>query len=150
MQAKIPPPIVAAIVAVVMYGVSRSPGALAFDTGLNGWIGGALMALGAFIAWLGIAQFRRHRTTVNPLDPAKASSLVTTGIYRVTRNPMYLGILVALLGIGVLLGSGGALVVALLFVPLITALQIRAEETAMRELFGDDFEDYAAAVRRWL
>ena len=150
MQARIPPPIVAAIVAAVMYAVSRSAAALSFDTGMNAWIGGALMLLGALIALLGVAQFRRHRTTVNPLDPAKASSLVTSGIYRATRNPMYLGILVALIGIGALLGSGGAVVVALLFAPVITLLQIRAEEAAMRGLFGDAFDDYASRVRRWL
>ena len=150
MQAKIPPPIVGAIVAAAMYGVSKSPGALAFDTGFNSWIGAGLMVLGALIALLGVAQFRRHRTTINPLEPEKASALVTTGIFRISRNPMYVGILFALIGIGFLLGSAGALIVALLFAPLITALQIRAEEAAMRERFGSEFDDYAARVRRWI
>lgn len=150
MQAKVPPPIVAAIVAAIMYGVSKSPVALAFDTGFNAWIGGALILAGLAVAFLGVAQFRRHRTTVDPLHPTKASTLVTSGIYRLTRNPMYLGLLTVLLGIGVLFASGAALIVAALFVPIITALQIRTEEAAMRELFGAAFDDYAASVRRWL
>ncbi|MEO0614740.1 MAG: isoprenylcysteine carboxylmethyltransferase family protein [Pseudomonadota bacterium] len=150
MQAKIPPPVLAALIAAAMYGVSRSPWALPFDTGFNGWISSALLLAGAVVAALGIIQFRRHKTTVDPLHPDKASTLVTSGIYRVTRNPMYVGLVLILLGVGVRFDSLAALVVALGFVPLITVLQIRAEEAAMRDLFGSDFDAYAATVRRWL
>lgn len=150
MQAKIPPPVVAALVAAAMYGVSMSPLALTFDTGRNGWISGALLLAGAVLAGLGVIQFRQHRTTVDPLRPNKASTLVTSGVYRRTRNPMYLGMLLVLLGLGVLFDSLAAVVLALGFIPLITTLQIRAEEAAMHTLFGTEFDAYKATVRRWL
>ena len=150
MQAKIPPPIVAALVAAAMYAVSISPLALSFDTGRNGWISGALLLAGVLVAALGVIQFRQHRTTVDPLRPNKASTLVTSGVFRLTRNPMYLGMLLVLLGVGVLFNSLAAVVLALCFVPLITALQIHAEEAAMHTLFGADFDAYKATVRRWL
>lgn len=150
MQARIPPPIVAAFVVAVMVFAARTPFALAFDTGINPWLAALLIAAGASIALLGVVQFRRHRTTVDPLHPTRASQLVTNGVYRISRNPMYLGLLSTLLGIGVALGSGAAVLIALGFVPLLTALQIKAEEAAMRTLFGEAFEHYAARVRRWL
>ena len=150
MQTRFPPVVIVLVFVVAMYGVSISPLALPFDTGANGWIGGALIAAGVVVVALGVARFRRQRTTVDPRDPAKASALVTSGIFGLTRNPMYLGMLLALLGTGTALGSGGAVLLALLFVPLITALQIRAEEAAMRKLFGAHYDDYAARVRRWL
>ena len=150
MQAKIPPPILAALVAAVMYGVSKSPWSLHFDSGFNGWISSALLLAGAVVAALGVIQFRRHKTTVDPLHPDKASTLVTSGIFSVTRNPMYVGLTLILLGVGVRFDSLAAVLIAVGFVPLITALQIRAEEAAMRDLFGSDFDAYAANVRRWL
>ncbi|MEO1117308.1 MAG: isoprenylcysteine carboxylmethyltransferase family protein [Pseudomonadota bacterium] len=150
MQAKIPPPVLAALVAAVMYGVSRSTWSLSFDTGLNGWISSGLLLGGAVVVTLGVIQFRRHKTTVDPLHPEKASTLVTSGIFSVTRNPMYVGLVLILLGVGVRFDSLAAVLIALGFIPLITALQIRAEEAAMRDLFGGDFDAYVARTRRWI
>ena len=102
------------------------------------------------MAVAGVAQFRRHGTTIDPTAPERASALVTTGVFGVTRNPMYLGMTAVLLGLGVWTGNAAALVPALLFVPFITAVQIRAEEAAMRRLFGPAFDAYAARTPRWL
>ena len=97
----------------------------------------------------GLTAFRRARTTVNPLRPEKASALVSSGIFRYTRNPMYLALAMALLAWGLLLGHpwrprpGGLRRVD-------EPLPDRTEERALAALFGDDFERYRREVRRWL
>lgn len=110
---------------------------------------GALVT-GAAIAAVGIVQFRRARTTIHPLRPHETTALVVSGVYRVTRNPMYLGIAVTLTGVAgwhsTLLGY--ALVP--LFCLVMTELQIKAEERALRAAFGERFARYAAEVRRWI
>jgi protein-S-isoprenylcysteine O-methyltransferase Ste14 len=97
-----------------------------------------------------VREFARARTTVNPLAPARASRLVTGGVFAHTRNPMYLGMLLVLAGWGVWLGNALAWLGLPLFVGLLNALQIGPEERAMRQRFGADFDRYAAQVRRWL
>lgn len=107
------------------------------------------MVAGAAVALAGVAAFRRAKTTVNPLTPG-ASALVTTGIYGWTRNPMYLGMLLVLLGVGVGLGNFLSVAMAAGFIPLINQLQIRPEERFLTERFGADFDAYRSRVRRWL
>ena len=110
----------------------------------------ALILGGVGIAAAGVLAFRRHRTTVDPTRPDAASTLVTSGIFRVTRNPMYVGMALAVAGIGLRTGSLIALSLAPVFVLALTKFQIMPEEAAMRRLFGAAFEDYAARVPRWL
>lgn len=114
----------------------------------------ALLAIfglaGLFCALLGVVSCARAETTVNPLAPETASALVTGGIYRFTRNPMYLGLMVFLIGWGLFLASPLAVLLAFLFVPYMNHFQIRPEEQALRRLFGPDYEKYCAEVRRWL
>ncbi|MEO1421066.1 MAG: isoprenylcysteine carboxylmethyltransferase family protein, partial [Pseudomonadota bacterium] len=110
----------------------------------------ALLVVGLMIALIGVAQFRNYRTTVNPIRPEKASSLVTDGIFKWTRNPMYLGLLMVLLAWAVWLGNGAAVLIGLTFVPLLNKLQIIPEETALLEKFGQPFQDYLNRTRRWL
>jgi protein-S-isoprenylcysteine O-methyltransferase Ste14 len=109
-----------------------------------------LFATGIAIAVAGVREFRRARTTVNPLTPAAASAMVRSGIYRHTRNPMYLGMLLMLAGWAVWLASVAALAVLPAFVLYLNRLQIEPEERALASLFGRDFEDYRRSVRRWL
>jgi protein-S-isoprenylcysteine O-methyltransferase Ste14 len=105
---------------------------------------------GIAVAIAGIVEFRRARTTVNPMQPEKASSLVDGGIYRVTRNPMYLGMALVLLGWAIWLGSLVALLVLPLFTAYLTRFQIIPEERALAATFGDAFAAYRQRVRRWL
>ena len=84
------------------------------------------------------------------MAPQKASALVTSGVYRITRNPMYLGMLLVLAGWGVWLGNAAAFVGLPLFVAVLNLLQIAPEERVLRERFGDAFTRYAARVRRWI
>ncbi|MDI1251438.1 MAG: isoprenylcysteine carboxylmethyltransferase family protein [Lacunisphaera sp.] len=105
---------------------------------------------GVIIALLGVISFRRAKTTVNPLHPEAASALVVSGIYRLTRNPMYLGLLLVLLGWALFLANALAFVFPAVYVPLMNRLQIRPEEKALAEKFGPGFSDYKSKVRRWL
>lgn len=150
MQAKIPPPIVAAAVAVVMKLVSKTAAAVPVVGPWQRPLAALLLVAGIAIAVAGVVRFRHHKTTVDPLHPDKASQLVTDGIFSFTRNPMYLGMLVALLAFAVWLGSATTVLIALMFVPLITALQINEEERAMQTLFGEEFTHYRRRTRRWL
>lgn len=110
-----------------------------------------LVALaGAATCALGVLSFRRARTTVNPLAPERASALVAEGIYRYSRNPMYVGFAQLLLGWALWLGSLSALLVLPLFVLWMNRFQIAPEESALEQLFGDEYRRYRQSVRRWL
>jgi protein-S-isoprenylcysteine O-methyltransferase Ste14 len=106
--------------------------------------------LGVGLSVAGVRSFRRAQTTLNPTKPQEASSLVTTGIYRVTRNPMYLGLSLVLLAWTVFLSSAWALLGVAAFVLYINRLQIAPEERALSQLFGSEYTAYQAKVRRWL
>jgi len=110
----------------------------------------ALFALGAAISLSGVIAFRRARTTTNPLRPDAASALVVTGIYTRTRNPMYLGFVVMLLAWCAWLAHPVTLLGIPGFVAWMNRYQIPAEERAIGALFGDEFEQYCARVRRWI
>jgi protein-S-isoprenylcysteine O-methyltransferase Ste14 len=110
--------------------------------------GAVLIVLGAASALLGNARFRARGTTVRPNK--QPTALVTDGIYRFTRNPMYLGMVLILAGIALCLGSLSPWAVPILFALFIQHCFIRAEETALANLFGDAFNVYRGRVRRWV
>lgn len=147
---KIPPPLVTLACAAAMWWVARYTPTLDIAGSVRIGLAIALLAAGLFVILGGIVSFRRARTTVNPLKPETASALVTCGIYRYTRNPMYLGMLILLLAWAAYLASIPALAGAIVFWLYISRFQIRPEEAALRELFGSAFTDYANRVRRWL
>jgi len=97
-----------------------------------------------------VIGFRRARTTVDPFHPETASTIVTTGIYRMTRNPMYLGFLLALIALAVFLGNFVCAVIPLIFVVYMNRFQIGPEERALRARFGASYEAYLRSVRRWI
>ena len=92
----------------------------------------------------------RNKTTVSPVTPKNASALVSTGIYRYTRNPMYLGMLMLIIAIGLWIGNLMIIPASALFVWYITAYQIIPEEEALREKFGQAYDEYCNQVRRWI
>lgn len=150
MKPLIPPPLLGLLFGAAMWGLAR--GAPDFGVAFPGqlWIAVAIAAAGLAIDLVSIAAFFKRKTTVNPLAPAKAKALVTCGLYRISRNPMYLGMLLILIGWGVWLGSLLNIAIAALFVWAITELQIKPEEKALREKFGPAYDDYCARVRRWI
>lgn len=98
----------------------------------------------------GVIEFHRARTTVNPLRPEAASAFVVSGIYRVTRNPMYVGMAIVLLAWAIYLSHPLSLLGVVAFVAYIQRYQIAPEEKALRALFPGAFEAYSREVRRWL
>lgn len=151
---KIPPPVIDLAVGVLMWVLARTvPSAQLWQSeplSVATLAGLAIAFAGGLIALAGALEFNRARTTVNPLSPHKASALVTSGVYRFTRNPMYLGMLLVLVGWGVYLGNAAAWAALPLFVLLMNTLQIKAEERILRERFGETYLRYAARVRRWV
>lgn len=152
LETKIPPPVVAAILGVVAWRVARALPSLALDLPdlLRGVPAALLAATGLALDATALRTFFAARTTVSPLDPSRTSALVERGLYRFTRNPMYLGLLLILAGWTIWLDHALAFVVLPGFVFYITRFQIVPEERALRERFGDGFSHYAARVSRWL
>ena len=105
---------------------------------------------GLVVGLAGVRAFRNVGTTVHPMDPDRATSLVTTGIYGFTRNPMYLGLLCGLISWALYLSAPWSLAGCFLFVAYMNRFQIVPEERAMHGLFGDDFHRYCNRVRRWI
>ncbi|MBM7034787.1 methyltransferase family protein [Vibrio ulleungensis] len=111
---------------------------------------GAISLTAAAVSLLGVWEFKRHQTTVNPMVPKSSASLVRSGIFQYSRNPMYLGFLLFLLAFGILLGDIQSLLVVPLFFCYITVFQIIPEERALQDIFGNEYKKYQREVRRWL
>ena len=150
LELKIPPLLVLLIMAGAMLGVTYAAPMLSFSLPGRFAIAVALAALGGASAIAGVVAFRSKHTTVNPLTPSASSAVVTGGVYRVSRNPMYLGFLLALAGWAVYLSNAGAALFLPAFVAYMTRFQITPEERALLAKFGSEFEQYRSQVRRWL
>ncbi|HEU4691988.1 MAG TPA: isoprenylcysteine carboxylmethyltransferase family protein [Vicinamibacterales bacterium] len=109
-----------------------------------------ILVIAVTILVAAIVGFRKARTTVDPMHPEAASAIVTAGIYRFSRNPMYLAFFIALVAMAVFLGNVVAALVPLVFVIYMNRFQISPEERALRARFGASYETYLGAVRRWL
>lgn len=149
LELKIPPAIVTLCFAGFMW-FAASPTTLQLTYPFRLDIALALVIAGLSLCLVGIIAFQRANTTVNPIKPESASTLVNTGIYRYTRNPMYLGMLFGLLAWAVFLSNAAAFMVAPLFVLYLNRFQIIPEERALAARFGKDFAAYTDKVRRWL
>ncbi len=109
-----------------------------------------LAALGGAVALAGVHAFRAADTTVDPRYPERSSSLVIAGIYRYTRNPMYLGMLLVLGAWAVFLERPWVFLGLPVFLLYMNRFQIRPEERIMSTRFGEDYQRYVQSVRRWL
>jgi protein-S-isoprenylcysteine O-methyltransferase Ste14 len=150
LELKIPPPVVALLMAAAMWGIRQTTPPVDIPMVVRAGIASAFAVAGIGIALWGVIAFRRARTTVNPLKPESASSLVTSGVYRFTRNPMYVGMGLVLIAWAFLLSSAMALLGPVVFVLYMNRFQIEPEERALAIRFGDAFLNYRATVRRWL
>lgn len=150
LQLRIPPRLVAVAVAFGMWAVSfleprfDLPQSHHWATALAGALGGAA------ITFTGAAALRAAKTTLLPMRPQETTSLVTTGIFRWTRNPMYLGLATALVGWAAFLSAAWPLLGPILFVLYVNQFQILPEERVLTELFGAEYTNYTYRVRRWL
>ena len=150
MKNKIPPPVILLLSGTIMWFLAHSSYAYPVAVPFALIISLLLAVAGIVTAATAIRQFSRAKTTVNPLDPGAASALVDNGIFARTRNPMYLGLLLVLSGWAVWLESASNIFVLVGFVLYITVLQIKPEEQALREIFGQAYVDYCSRVRRWI
>lgn len=150
MSLLLPPPLVVALLAAAMWGLDR-----AFPAGRIAFAGQqslaiALLALAAALMAAAVVSFASAKTTINPLRPANASHLITTGVFRWSRNPIYLADLLLLAAWAVWLGNFANVVWLAVFVAYINRFQIRPEEAALSRLFVAEYATYCARVRRWL
>jgi protein-S-isoprenylcysteine O-methyltransferase Ste14 len=150
LELKIPPPVVALLIGTAMWFASRAGPSLDVSLVGRSVVAAVVAALGGAISLAGDIEFRRARTTVNPWRPQNASSLVTSGVFRFTRNPMYLGLLLVLVGWAVFLASAWPVAGPPAFMLCIGRLQIEPEERVLVAKFGAAYADYASRVRRWL
>ena len=148
METKIPPPIVALIFGLAIY-FSREMLPVA-EIQHSSYLGVLLLLVGFFVLISAVRLFRKDNTTVNPLSPDQATKLVTDGIFKYTRNPMYLGMAFILGSISVFVNLLGGIFLVALFCAYITKFQIIPEERAMKDLFSHDFEKYTKSTRRWI
>jgi protein-S-isoprenylcysteine O-methyltransferase Ste14 len=149
-ELRIPPPIVALLIAAAMWGISLATPSVEMPALIRVATAFAIAMAGAVIAIAGVLAFRRAKTTVNPLKPETTSSIVTSGVYGFTRNPMYLGLALALVAWAVFVSSAWALLGPVGFVLYMNRFQIVPEETVLSAKFGTSYSAYRARVRRWL
>ncbi len=150
LELRIPPAVVALVAAIGMWLLSGLVSFLAFDLPAKALLASLLVIAGGIAGFVGIFSFRVAHTTVDPRTPGAARVLVTAGIYRFTRNPMYVGIFIILLAWFVFLGNLLSIVMLPLFVLYMNRFQIVPEERTLAEKFGDDYLKYQQDVRRWL
>lgn len=150
LELKVPPLAVAAILSAIMWlGAGLAP-LHAFSLPGQRLVAVALATAGALIGMAGVVAFRQSKTTVDPRQPSASSALVTTGVYRLTRNPMYVGVLMGLAAWATDLGNLLAFAALPVFVLYMNRFQIAPEERALRTRFGSGYTDYERCVRRWL
>ena len=150
LELKIPPVAQVIITAAAMYGVSKIIPSLRFSVKGSTGLAIGLGVIGLSSGIMGVVQFRKAQTTPNPQALEKVSSLVTSGIYQYSRNPMYLGLVLLLLGWALYLSHFLAFVLLPLFMLSMTRLQIQPEERMMSQKFGKDYQAYLTQVRRWI
>ncbi len=148
MNNKIPPPIVTLFFGLCIY-LSRSyfP---EFSNSVLNLLSIISFVVGIFVFAAAVSSFKKQKTTVNPISIENASSLVVSGIFKYSRNPMYLGMSIVLLGLTFKFNVIGGLLLTGIFMLFITIFQIKPEEVAMEKLFDQEWKDYTKNVRRWL
>ena len=148
MKTKIPPPILALVMIVLIYLSSFFIESTTFN--YQGSLSVLVLILGLACAIPSFKLFARYETTISPLKPSDATALVTEGMYRYSRNPMYLGLLLLTIASTIWFGTWFGIIINILFIFLINFLQIIPEEEALLEIFGEEYEEYKKNVRRWI
>ncbi len=150
LEKRIPPLALVLIIGMLMWAIANWSPRIDTSEALRLSLAAILLALGTLFPLAGVMSFRSAQTTVDPRTPEASSKLVSSGVYRFSRNPMYIGFALWLLAWGVFLASAWALVGVIFFVVYMNRFQIEPEERALRDLFGEDFREYERRVRRWI
>lgn len=150
LKLKIPPPIYAISMGMLMWLLNQYAPITHWISSPWNMAGLILMVIAfSFDLW-SLLLFFRSQTTANPMKPESSSKIVTSGLYQYSRNPMYVGLLIVLLGYAIWLGGLTPFLMLPLFIFLITTQQIIPEEETLEKKFGQEYLDYKARVRRWL
>ncbi len=150
MDLKLPPPIVGLITAIAMWLLHRYVNELSSSAAILKYVSVLFLLIGLIIELLSVFRFFRLKTTINPLKPERSKVLVTTGLFRYSRNPMYVGMCSVLIAIGFWFGNILAIFPLIAFIAYITTFQIKPEEKILLGIFGEDYVEYSQRVRRWL
>tara|TARA_A100001015_G_scaffold295437_1_gene374406 strand:+ start:4365 stop:4811 length:447 start_codon:yes stop_codon:yes gene_type:complete len=148
METKIPPPIIALTCIIVNYLSTYLINPIKFPK--VEVIGGVILLLGLIILMSAIRLFKKNKTTINPMSPEETTTLITTHIFSVTRNPMYLGLFFVISSTILFFGSWSGIIILIFFVWYINKFQIIPEENTMERLFGTTYNEYRQNVRRWI
>jgi protein-S-isoprenylcysteine O-methyltransferase Ste14 len=150
LELKVPPLVLVLVLAVAMWFAAMQLPSLAITLPWRQGFAVTISGGGILLILAGVYAFQKAKTTVNPTKPTAASSVVTSGVYRFSRNPMYLGFLLALIGWAIFLSHTLPFLLLPAFVAYMNRFQISPEECALSTKFGNEYETYKQAVRRWL
>ncbi len=150
MELKVPPVAVFAIALALLYGGHVALPFFNVDPPFNGFVAILIAFIGCAFGGQAVIAFIKAKTTVHPMKPEEASTLVTSGFFRFSRNPMYFGLLCLLLAAGIYWGTLTLVVIGPLFIWYMSEFQIKPEEERLAEIFGEDYLDYLGKVRRWI
>ncbi len=149
-ELKVPPPVVALIAAGLMWFLAKDFSLPRYDIPQRAQVCTALVIVGFLVDLAALWRFLKVSTTVNPLRPQNASRLVTSGIYRFSRNPMYVGNFIFLVAWSVWLESPYAFAGLAVYVFYMNRFQIKPEERMLESLFGSEYVSFCEQVRRWI
>jgi protein-S-isoprenylcysteine O-methyltransferase Ste14 len=150
LETRIPPPVVLAALAALAWWLARQFPQATFPLPQHAWLAAFIAIIGVLLNLLPKLRFGRANTTVNPMRPQNTSALVTAGLYRYTRNPMYVGQALVLLAWAIQLHHAFAFAAPVVFMLYITRFQIKPEERTLLAKFGQPYANYCQRVRRWL
>ena len=150
LELKIPPLLLMLIVALLMWLMAQYLPNISVSLAFKYIVSFNFLGIGLMFMGSALMSFREANTTFNPMRPKDCSALVTSDVYQITRNPMYVGMLLMLIAYPVFLANAYALVLLIAFVLYLNRFQILPEERALEIMFGEDFLSYKAKVHRWL
>ena len=148
MKTKIPPPILALVLIGLIYLSSLLIVPITFN--YQGSLSALVLIMGLACVLPSFRLFAKYKTTITPLKPSEATALVTEGMYRYSRNPMYLGLLLLTISSTIWFGTWVGIIINIVFIFFINFLQIIPEEEALLTIFGEEYDDYKKNVRRWI
>ncbi|MFQ3251245.1 MAG: protein-S-isoprenylcysteine O-methyltransferase Ste14 [Glaciecola sp.] len=150
LELRIPPAAVAILLVMAMWGINQVTPSIAISWPIRIAVVVLMLVVSISILLLSIREFSKAKTTLTPLEPERASALLQSGVFAFTRNPIYLAQLICLIAFAVILANAFALLGAVLFYFYLTEFQIKPEERALKECFGEEYLAYLNRVRRWL
>ncbi|USD48884.1 isoprenylcysteine carboxylmethyltransferase family protein [Vibrio sp. SCSIO 43153] len=150
LELKVPPVALFLLMVLLMYWLKGTLPEMKITVPFVEFVSAGLIALAVAVGIAGVYEFRKAKTTVNPVKPETASMVVDTGIFAYTRNPMYVALLLVIIAVGLWWQHLSVILCSVLFVVYMNRFQIKPEERALERLFGEDYLDYKNQVRRWI